>query len=47
VCLAQFTFMKIKSRENFGEFIIFSPQGFNPFQIHGTFKFESVPKILT
>jgi hypothetical protein len=35
----KFTFMKIKSRENFGEFIIFFSEGLNPFIIHRRFKY--------
>jgi hypothetical protein len=47
VCLTKFTFVKIKPRENFGEFIRFSPEGLSPFKIHRRFKFEYVPGFLT
>jgi hypothetical protein len=39
VCPTKYTFVKIKSRENFGEFIRFFPQGLNPFKIHRIFKY--------
>jgi hypothetical protein len=35
--------MNTKSRENFGEFIRFFPEGLDPFKIHRKSKFESVP----
>jgi hypothetical protein len=34
VCLAKLTVVKTKSRQNFGEFLRFFPQGLNPFKIH-------------
>jgi hypothetical protein len=39
--------MKIRSRENFGEFIRFFSKGLNHIKIHRRFKFESVPGFLT
>jgi hypothetical protein len=47
VCPTKFTFVKIKAKENFGEFLRFFPEGLNPFKIHRRFKFESVPKLIT
>jgi hypothetical protein len=47
VCPAKFTFVKIQSRENFGELIRIFPEGLNPFTIHRRFKFESVPGFIT
>ena len=41
VCPTKFTFVNIKSRENFEEFPRFSPWGLNPFKIHRKSKFES------
>jgi hypothetical protein len=35
------------SRNNFGEFMDFSPKVLNPFKIHGRFKWEFVPKLIT
>jgi hypothetical protein len=31
--------VKTKSRENFGEFIRFFPEGLNPFKLHRRFKY--------
>jgi hypothetical protein len=45
VCPTKFTFVKIKSKENFGEFLRFFPEGLNPFKIHIRFKFESTSKL--
>jgi hypothetical protein len=39
VCPTKFTFVKIKSRENFGEFITVFPKGLDPFKIHRRFKY--------
>jgi hypothetical protein len=45
--LTKFTFVKIKSKENFVEFLRFLPEGLDPFKIHRKFKFESVRKFIT
>jgi hypothetical protein len=37
--------VKIKSRDNFGEFLRLFLEGLNAFQIHRRFKFELVPKL--
>jgi hypothetical protein len=47
VCPTKSTFVKIKSRYNFGEFSEFFLQGLCPFKIHRRFKFESVPEFIT
>jgi hypothetical protein len=39
--------VEMKSKENFGEFLKFFPEGLNPFNTHRRFKFESVPKFIT
>jgi hypothetical protein len=39
VCPTKFSFVKIKSRENFGEFLRFLPEGLNLFKIHRIFKY--------
>jgi hypothetical protein len=43
----KFTFLKIKSRANFGEFIRFFPEGLNPFKIHRRFKYGNYSKIFS
>jgi hypothetical protein len=47
VCPTKFTFVKIRSRENFGEFIIFFTEGLDPFKIHRRFKFEYILGFVT
>jgi hypothetical protein len=47
VCPTKFTFVKAKSRLIFSEFTRFFLQGLKPFKIHGNFKLESDPKIIT
>jgi hypothetical protein len=45
VCPTKLSFVKIKSRDNFGEFLRLFLEGLNAFQIHRRFKFELVPKL--
>jgi hypothetical protein len=47
VCLTKFTFVKIKSKENFGDVFRIFLEGLSPFKIHRILKFESVPKFIT